>query len=174
MKKIIVVLFILAAGSGVFAQAADNSLTGKWRVDPFLVEQEDGLLVVPEAVYSFPYTGITEMNFLDTGFVVFTIAGAEYRAFYETEVLDFDNLQINCMFKDGESFIVKLARAGRGWKFLYRISADSVLKGMTAEEDAGMQPDSNPAGAGMDLTAMTDMESEPAAESLYTGIIIRK
>lgn len=66
MKKTFLIIVLSAVAFSVSAQSVRDELLGKWKVVPFLIELEDGLLVEPEAQYAYPYTGISEINFLDT------------------------------------------------------------------------------------------------------------
>ena len=173
MKKILAfAIFILVCGM-LWAESPGEAFSGEWRLIPDTIELEDGLLVSSDAVYSFPYLGITGISFPDNGFIVFSIGELEYRAFYEMEVKDFDNSHFICTFKDGEIFILKLVRAGSGWRFLYRIAEDSVLKGQYLEEE--------PEEGSSDIVEELSGENEPDAEdadsspvySLYAGSMER-
>ncbi|MDC7226606.1 MAG: hypothetical protein PQJ61_07560 [Spirochaetales bacterium] len=164
MKKLIVIFMLISAVS-VSGQQIQELILGTWSMDSTLIEMEDGLLVSTEADYSYPYLGISNLNFLDSGFVVISTRAGDYRAFYEISELDFDNYHINCSFRDGEEFLLKLVREGDSWSYLYRIAEDSVLKGDTVDEKSVID---------IDLNSFLDEEAElEMSYSLYTGIMNR-
>ena len=171
MKRFLALtLIILAFSISVSAQSVQDEFLGRWKLFPGVIEQEDGLLVSWDAAYSFPYLGITELDFLDSGFVVFSVLDAEYRAFYDISMLDYDNYHFTCTFKNGEVFILKLVRSETdGWRFLYRVAEDSILKGPSADEEAEVI---------MEEAETAAVEEEMVEEveplySLYTGIMKR-
>lgn len=175
MKKIIALLFFTALVSAVSAETIQIEILGSWSAEPFVIEQENGLLLSPEAAYSHPYLGITGINFIDGSFVIFTIMDVEYRAFYEIESLDFDTYNINCSFRVGEEFLLKLVRISEGrWKYLYRIASNSVLKGV-AEIDEDLLPQESEEDSVESEMIEIDAEKEKDGlddiYSIYTGIM---
>ncbi|MBI9106606.1 MAG: hypothetical protein JEZ04_07645 [Spirochaetales bacterium] len=179
-KRLLIVLLIFLCSGFVFSEAPESAdLTGVWKTEPFVTELADGQLVAPEATYAFPYQGISEIRILDSGFIIFQLGAYEFRAFYEPRQLDFDNMHLICSFKNGEELVLKLVRAGGGWKYLLRVPSGSVM----AEELTGKEL--------LDESPETEMEIEmemggkqPDAEisdaetriesTLYTGIMIVK
>jgi len=170
MKKIFILFFIFLAAGAAAAQDVQDEFLGQWQITAGVIEQEDGLLVSSDAVYSFPYLGLTQLDFLDSGFVVFSISTEEYRAFYEIDVLDFDNYHISCSFKNGEVFLLKLVRTAEGWRYLYRITEGSVLKGEAAVEDEEAAEENLTDSEGE--TSPEESQEEPLS-SLYTGMMTR-
>jgi hypothetical protein len=179
MKKIAIIYLILALScvTGFSLETEENGLTGSWKTHVLLAEGEDGLLVNPDAEYAFPFLGITEIDILDSGFILFLINDNEYRAFYEVEMLDFDNYHLTCTFKNGEEFLLKLVRLeGESWKFLYRISSDSVLAAADEnDEQTSYDEDEQEAVYPEDLENMDDQTGiADRTESLFVGILIRE
>ena len=174
MKKLLLITMLIVFSSSIYAQELQDEFLGAWMAEPFLIEQDGDLLVEPKAAYSFPHIGITRVDFLDSEFIVFTVSENKYRAFYEIEELDFDNFNISCIFKNGEQFMLKLVRSeGESWKYLYRITENSVLRG---NSDVIEELDSEQVEATEMLMPddMINEESETAVVSLFTGFIKRK
>ena len=176
MKKLLLIFFTAFWVIPLWAEDAGFGLQGHWIAEPFVMEQDDGLLTAPEAAYAFPYAGISTMDFIDRGFVVFVIGGEKHRAFYEVEELDFDNFHIKCSFKNGEEFLLKLVKVSENqWKYLYRIDESSILRDSSSEEeipaDELLIPGDSPAD---DMMPVDVEEPEQPAESIYTGILKRK
>lgn len=162
---------LTASCCAVFAEASDfTELTGRWKAETFLAEREDGLLVVPEAYYAYPHMGISEIRILDSGFIIFQMDGREYRAFYEPLMLDYDNVLLICSFKDGEELMLKLSAIADGWKYLIRISSDSI---MAADEDSEADDET----AETDEPVVVELEgdsgeaADTVSERLFTGIL---
>ncbi len=171
MKKMIITAVFFMVVSFLGADSALDKLSGEWYTEPFLMEQDSGLLTAFGADYAFPYRGIEKINFLDSGFVVFTVSGIEYRAFYEVETLDFDNFHILCNFKNGEEFILKLVETDRNdWTYLYRISGNSILRGPSEPGEDIETPEEVMEEATFEEEAV----EEKVPESLYLGILKRK
>ena len=181
MKRMIIFLIlVLAPVWGFSREMGQNELIGSWKTQVLLAEREDGLLVNPDAEYAFPYLGISRIDILDSGFILFLINENEYRAFYEVEKLDFDNYHLTCTFKTGEELLLKLVRLDdESWKFLYRVSADSVLapEDETVEET---EPETaEPEAAEMEAAEAPENSVEPVkleerSESLFIGILNRE
>jgi hypothetical protein len=169
---------------GFSLETEENGLIGNWKTHVLLAEGEDGLLVNPDAEYAFPFLGISRIDILDSGFILFRINDNEYRAFYDVEMLDFDNYHLTCTFKSGEAFLLKLVRLeGESWKFLYRISADSVLvpAGETGEETGNETEPGVEKGPELKVPAVEGLENpenpdgfENSSESLFIGILVKE
>ncbi len=169
MKKFVFMMLFLFLLFPLWADESAHDLIGTWVTKLFVMEQEDGLLTSPNADYSYPWLGLEQIEFLDNTFVLFRAAGCEYRAFYEIETLDFDNLLIRCTFKSGEVFILKLVSAGdQEWKYVYRIAETSILNSTPhmADEADSVEDEE---------TSMDEIEEdmEDIAESLYIGMLRR-
>ncbi len=167
MKKFISIILLLFLLLPLWADEAGYDLIGTWVTKPFVMEQDDGLLTSPNADYSYPWLGIEQIEFLDNTFVLFKAAGYEYRAFYEIETLDFDNLLIRCTFKSGEVFILKfVSTEDEEWKYVYRIAETSILNSIThmVDETNSVEDEETP---------MDEIEEdmEEVAESLYIGTL---
>lgn len=170
MKKIVLLLVFTAAAAVVWSEDFQAEFTGKWLAQSFIIEQEDGLLVASEADYSYPYLGITGIDFIDSSFIVFTVSDTEYRAFYEIESLDFDNYYVRCTFKSSEEFLLKLVRVpGGNWKYFYRVAEDSILKGFSATVIEEEMKES-----GIDDAMVIESEPEEVVENIYVGIMTKE
>ncbi|MDC7125812.1 MAG: hypothetical protein PQJ46_09600 [Spirochaetales bacterium] len=172
MKKIALILFIISPYF-LFAEAPSEVLKGLWNAQTYLVEQIDGTLVSSDADYSFPYMGISQIEFVDKSFIIFTIDGESFRALYTADFVDFDNCNINCTFQDGEHFLLKLVRSGKSkWKFLYRIYEDSVFVEKQENELNDEEVEDDVIDADSELLEEDAVEEAPLS-SIYIGILER-
>jgi len=184
MKKIILIITLITLAAGFsFAQSdKQKGLVGVWKTEPFLTEREDGLLVASEAPYAFPHLGISEIRILDSGFIIFQIGASEHRAFYEPELLDYDNIHLTCIFKNGEELVLKLVKIDALWKYFIRIPADSLLfeaeRNTLPDEPADDEPAGGESADGeaesMDSEPGTDYELPDVEQRLFTGMLIKK
>ena len=193
MKKLIFICMMCCSAFMLFSENVQDDFLGAWVAEPFLAEQSGKLLLDAEADYAFPYLGIREFIFYDSGLASFKYNDRMYRAFYEVDSLDFNNIHISFMLKTGDELLLKLADAGDGtYKFIYRIT-DGMFD-MPDEEDDRAEEDRADGYTTVDTTAaesaasdkgrvsglapapaaMGEPEEEQLPVSTFTGIIRRK
>ena len=174
MKKLFTVLFLISIAVPVFSDNMKDMFLGEWETSLYLMEQQQGLLTAPGAEYSFPYRGITEINFLDSGMVSFMINNNIYRAFYDVQPGDFDNFHIICRLRNDEEFVLKLVKVNEAeYKFLYRIAAASIMNGSDSDTEESAEPEMQ-AEDSESIDEAGSSEGEQELFSNYIGIIRRK
>ncbi len=113
--KRIVILFLFAL---ICISVFPESFTGVWEFKQFLCKSTEAVLIPPDEPYSYPYSGIIQINFIDESFSIISLKGDEVRTFYDIKELSGKNYIITFTFKTGFSFKVQTVKIEPG-KHLY-------------------------------------------------------